>query len=358
MCQQLGHTKRSREIRQALITAIKEGISGFIDETAHRFEISRQSVHRHMTWLLEHDFLVAEGHAGRRTYRLGAVRDWEQEYARESVDEDVIYRRDFGFMFEGLPENIQGICHYGLTEIVNNARDHSDGHTVCVHVERNRTKIGIDVCDDGEGIFKRITRIMQLGDPREAILELHKGKLTTDPENHTGEGIFFCKWMFDEFAIASGDLAFVKFDETNQNGQSRILLHDEDEELGTFVSMRIPIDNTRTVQQVINEFATGNDYQFDKTLVPVRLALYEGDQLVSRSQAQRLLSRVERFRIAILDFEGVTEVGRSFIDEAFRVFPRRHPEIQLNAINASNAIERMIAAKRKQLTEEMQEKSA
>ena len=58
------------------------------------------------------------------------------------------------------------------------------------------------------GIFKRIKDKLDLLDERHAILELAKGKLTTDPENHTGEGIFFSSRMFDEYAILSGEVYF------------------------------------------------------------------------------------------------------------------------------------------------------
>jgi hypothetical protein len=77
-------------------------------------------------------------------------------------------------------------------------------------------------------------------------------------------------------------------------------------------------------------------------VVPVRLGLYEGERLVSRSQAKRILNRVERFRYVILDFAGVDTIGPAFADEVFRVFANRHPEISLMAINESEQIGRMI----------------
>ena len=77
-------------------------------------------------------------------------------------------------------------------------------------------------------------------------------------------------------------------------------------------------------------------------MVPVRLALYEGERLVSRSQAKRILNRVERFRYVILDFEGVDTIGQAFADEVFRVFANRHPEISIMAANESEQIGRMI----------------
>jgi hypothetical protein len=58
----------------------------------------------------------------------------------------------------------------------------------------------IVIYDEGEGIFKKIQRELGLLDARHSVLEISKGKLTTDPDNHTGEGVFFSSRMFDDFA--------------------------------------------------------------------------------------------------------------------------------------------------------------
>ena len=70
--------------------------------------------------------------------------------------------------------------------------------------------------DNGVGIFKKIQTELRLLDERHAILELAKGKLTTDPKRHTGEGIFFSSRMFDQFDILSGGIFFThKFQADN-----------------------------------------------------------------------------------------------------------------------------------------------
>src|SRR3989304_1763905 len=137
-----------------------------------------------------------------------------------------------------------------------------------VGLVRDALNTSVYVADEGEGIFLKIQRAMNLYDPREAILELAKGKLTTDPVNHTGEGIFFASKLFDAFDIRSGRLHF---------------MHDHG-------ALAAPEENT-----------------FVKTIVPVRLAQYEGEKLVSRSQAKRLSLRFERFRHVVLDFAQVVE---------------------------------------------------
>ena len=75
--------------------------------------------------------------------------------------------------------------------MVNNAIDHSEGTTLAIAVKRTYALIRISLLDNGIGIFKKVQRELHLDDPLHAILELSKGKLTTDPAHHTGEGVFF-----------------------------------------------------------------------------------------------------------------------------------------------------------------------
>ena len=81
-----------------------------------------------------------------------------------------------------------------------------------------------------------------------------------------------------------------------------------------------------------------------KTVVPVRLAQYGNDRLVSRSQAKRVLNRVELFKTVMFNFEEVPTIGQAFADEIFRVFANSHPEINLVVVRANSEIKRMIAA--------------
>ena len=93
------------------------------------------------------------------------------------------------------------LWHYGFTEMFNNAVDHSQGGTIVVAVARTTMDTEMMIGDDGYGIFRKIQQALGLLDERHSVLELAKGKLTTDPRNHTGEGIFFTSRMFDHFRI-------------------------------------------------------------------------------------------------------------------------------------------------------------
>ncbi len=106
--------------------------------------------------------------------------------------------------------------------------------------------------------------------------------------------------MFDTFSIFSGKL-FHSYSE-----RSGDWLIEDDEKLisGTRVVLSINANARTTTQQVFDKF-TGEDFGFTKTHVPVFLARYGDENLVSRSQAKRLLTRFERFKEIILDFENV-----------------------------------------------------
>ncbi len=236
-----------------------------------------------------------------------------------------------------LPENVKEMWHYGVTEMVNNAIDHSEGTLLKLYFFRTALDVEIWINDDGEGIFHRIQRLANLYDAREAILELAKGKFTTDPANHSGEGIFFTSRAFDSFMILSRNLYF-----SHKAERDDWLIDDDQDTPGTRVILKLDNDCRRTLKSVYDEFAEPDEFTFSKTIVPVRLARHEGEKLVSRSQAKRLVSRFEKFKSVVLDFEDVEEIGQAFADEIFRVFASSHPGVSLTPINVSAEVQQMI----------------
>lgn len=337
----LAKTKRAILIRRFLLNAIKAGDSDYMLHAMDTFDLTRQAVHRNLSGLVKSGFLNASGKTSGRIYSLGPIRSHSKQMKLKGLRESDVYLREFGFVFSELPRELDNICHYGFTEILNNAIDHSCGKLVDISVERNLDSIRVEIKDNGEGIFRHIARIMKLNDPRESILELSKGKLTTDPENHSGQGIFFTSRVFDKFSIFSGDIVFSHDD----NGQFDFFLHVDNDLGGTKVIMEILLSSTRSIKDVFDEFTDAEeDLAFNKTVVPVKLALYEGEQLISRSQAKRILNRVEKFKTVILDFQGVSLIGQGFADEVFRVFAARNLQIKLIPVNVNEDILRSIKA--------------
>ena len=330
---------RGEQVRRFIVSHVEKHPADIAKFTAEHFGITRQAVNKHLQRLVEERALVSDGKTRNCAYRLYPLVQWLKEYElNDSLAEDIIWRSDVEPSLGQLPENVRDIWHYGFTEMFNNAIDHAEGSSVDVLLSKNAAVTELAVVDNGIGIFRKIQAELGLVDERHAILELSKGKLTTDPANHTGEGIFFTSRMFDGFDILSGG---VYFSHTFSDAEDWILERARPES-GTVVWMELNNHTSRTLKKVFDQFTSDDALGFTKTVVPVRLAQYGEDKLVSRSQAKRLLARVDRFKTVIFDFAEVESIGQAFADEVFRVFASRHPEVALMAIKANSAVNRMI----------------
>lgn len=332
--------KRGEQIRQFILDNVEHHPRDIANLTGKNFGISRQAVNKHVRQLVEERSLLLRGTTKDRHYILHPLVQWSRIYPLDgTLAEDTVWRTDVSPQLGSLPDNVMAIWQYGFTEMLNNAIDHSSGHNVNVHVKKTATTTEVIVYDDGEGIFRKIQRELNLTDERHAVLELSKGKLTTDPANHTGEGIFFSSRMFDNFAILSGNVYFShEHDEVED-----WILEAQNFQSGTVVFMKLRNCSARTCKAVFDSFTSDAEYGFTKTVVPVRLAQYGDETLVSRSQAKRLLARIDRFKIVVFDFDGVESVGQAFADEVFRVFRNRHPHIETLYINANSEVTQMIS---------------
>ncbi|MBI4808864.1 MAG: DUF4325 domain-containing protein [Nitrosomonadales bacterium] len=304
--------------------------------TAQNF--SRQAASARLRVAVAQGLITKTGVGRGVEYSLVETSRISEEYNRAGLSEDRVWQSLLAPVVRDLPENVRDIWRYGFTEMVNNAIDHSGSGKIKVWCARNALYTQAWVSDDGEGIFNKIRKALQLYDPREAILELAKGKFTTDPEHHSGEGIFFSSKVFDLFDIRSGSLHFM-----HDDGRDDLLIERPKNAPGTLVVMRLQNNSKRTTKEIFDKFAAPEEYTFAKTIVPVKLGQYEGEKLVSRSQAKRLIFRFEKFRTVILDFAGVEEIGQAFSDEVFRVFQKAHPNTSLVPVNMSAAVKDMVA---------------
>jgi anti-sigma regulatory factor (Ser/Thr protein kinase) len=327
-------------IRDFILNHVADHPADIISFTADTFAITRQAVHRHVRALITAGALKVTGDRAAARYRLPARRWNVQLDLRLHREEDVIFDRNVDPHLQQLPQNVHRICYHGFTEMCNNAIDHSGGKRLRITIERTPLSVVLAVQDDGIGIFAKIQHALGLPDARSSILELSKGKFTTDPQRHSGQGIFFTSRMFDQFSIRSGSLLFTH--NVTQDDEDW-LLQTHPPQRGTRVEMRIATASTRTAKEVFDRFSsTDGDYAFSKTHVPLRLAQHENGILISRSQAKRVLARFDRFEEIYLDFKGVDSIGQSFADEIFRVFRLHNPAIKLVWTNASPEVENMI----------------
>lgn len=245
-------------------------------------------------------------------------------------------------VLKNLPENIRSIFAFSLSEILNNAIEHSKSVRIGVEVAVQKGVLSFVVRDSGVGIFRNVMRKRGLGSEMEAIQDILKGKTTTMPKSHSGEGIFFTSKAGDVFVLNSfGDELTID----NRVPESIISLQSVDKiKRGTSVSFQIAIDSKRHLNEVFKKYTNigeDSDYGFDKT--EIRVNLYTaGGILISRSQARRVLAGLEKFKIILFDFDKVPTVGQAFADEVFRVFHNQHPQIKLETKNMSEGVKFMV----------------
>lgn len=323
-------------VRRWATQAVATHNTSLSNKLATKFHVSRVTAAKALKQFVADGWLDSTG-STRPIYQLGRNREVVRSYPLPNIDEHIIWDHDFRSHFD-LPNNVADIAHHGFTEMVNNANDHSTGEHLTILMRLRDGMLTIVVFDDGIGIFEKITRAFNLPDMRLAILELSKGKLTTDPANHSGEGIFFTSRMFDQFQIEANGLHY----DHDVRDKHDWLLEIDLPKKGTFVYMAIPISSQRTTREVFDAFTGDDNYGFDKTIVPVRLARMGNENLVSRSQAKRLVARFEGFKTVLLDFTDVAEIGQAFADQIFRVFATSHPLIKLTEINTTDEVRRMI----------------
>lgn len=325
-------------VRGFVVRAIEDRRRHLAKAIQEEFGVSRPTAHNYLRALLEEGVIARTGLG---QYVL-ARKKYDFVHRVEGLQEHEVWSNDIAPTLEGLPHNVMEIWHYGCTEMINNVIDHSGSEAVLVRVDRSPVTTQVCVTDSGVGIFRKIARALNLEDDRHAVLELSKGKVTTDPENHTGEGIFFSSRTFDTFRILSGGVHFSHERDEDEDWifADEPLPRDCD---GTTVLMNLSNDSTRVLQSVFDEYVTDRQhYRFDRTVVPVKLLQYGDDHFVSRSQAKRLMNRFDRFRVVVLNFEGVASIGQAFADEIFRVFSLRHPDIDIVPIHANEQVVRMI----------------
>ncbi len=226
------------------------------------------------------------------------------------------------------------VAQYAFTEMLNNAIDHSGGEAVQIDVSIAANSWKFQICDDGIGAFRNIRETFGLNQDLEAVGELSKGKRTTAPAAHTGEGIFFTSKLVDIFRISANNLEWVVDNNLEDNS-----IGPSSTDVGTTVEWNISINTTRSFVEIARLYS--ENFEFSKSSPLVKL--FEIDvEFVSRSEAKRLLAGLNKFSEIIFDYKGVEKVGQGFVDEIYRVWKSQYPSVALKNINASREVEFML----------------
>ncbi len=262
---------------------------------------------------------------------------WSQRYALSGLSEDRVWsevRAELERCTSAeLPRPARNILGYAVTEMANNAIDHSRGSSVTVTLAVNGEVVRVVVADDGIGAFRSLADTFGYPDAADAVVDLTKGRRTSAPQRHSGEGIFFTSKAVDVFSLEANGYRFAV---DNLEGDIGL---GQGAEVGTSVTVTLGLDTTRDLVSVFAAFTENGD--FVRTIPRVELVQH-GSEFLSRSQAKRFALGLELFTHVVLDFTGVELVGQGFADELFRVWQSEHPEVKLTVTGANRGVALMI----------------
>lgn len=316
-----------------------------------RFEVSRQYVSKLLSSLVEENMLIKIGSTRSAFYTTEeylqnnpklAPHSYSKTLVNKNLEEHKIFN-DIEKQF--LPvlkisENVKSIFEYAFSEILNNAIEHSTSKKIKIFVSLNNDVLTFIVDDFGIGVFRNIMQKKGLNSEIEAIQDLLKGKTTTAPKLHSGEGIFFTSKVGDEFILDSYGDQFI----ANNIIKDIFIKKVKGQKQGTKVTFRINIHDKQHLSDIFKKYTNigeDSDYGFDKTEIRVRLYTIGGVH-ISRSQARRVISGLEKFKVVVMDYEKVPMVGQAFADEIYRVFKIKHPEIDIQDINMNESVKFMV----------------
>ncbi|MEK7681026.1 MAG: DUF4325 domain-containing protein [Patescibacteria group bacterium] len=338
------------EIKELIVTQIKKQKQLRASEIIKQTGFSRTYVNRAFQELRDEGKILLIGKANRAVYVLAEkeaisrakkpVLKFRGEFVNKEISEETILKevKDQTGIFFGLKHNVEEIINYVFLEMANNAIEHSRSPVINVTMERGKSDISFTVADSGVGIFNNIKKKFKLPDTLSAVQLLLKGKQTTAPKQHTGQGIFFSSKIADSFLIKSSGKK-VRF--INTGDVNDIFLEDAKAKKGTIIFFVISKDSRKRLKDVFVQYTEKDTFEFSKTKVAV--SLYKiSRNLLSRSEARRVAMGLEDFKEIVLDFKHVETVGQGFADEIFRVWQTAHPKKKIIYINANENVEFMI----------------
>lgn len=341
-------TKKADQIRVALLQAIQDrpntNPSGLIQKM---FQVSRETVRVHLQSLIDHEMVVEEGYGKGRRYRPGPRFVLAEDISHHSLVTQALKQQGEDQVFQklmlpflnkhALPKDIKRV-QYAATEVLNNIIDHSKSDKAVIRFSHMKDTLNLVIEDDGLGVFATIKKHFSLENFYEAVGELAKGKRTTDPEHHAGEGLFFSARMADWFSIEANGIRYTYIEPKDDwsMGPSQQIT-------GSKITFRFDLTSKKTTESVFDSFT--QNYQFEekspRLVSPYIIHLPKGD-FPSRSQAKKILAGAEQFTSIVIDFENVETIGQGFADEVFRVFQNQHPNITIETRHENEFILRMI----------------
>ena len=206
--------KKREEIKKYLLRKIALDDKEVIAKTMDNFGVSITSVKRYLQEGIQQKIIQINEDCKCGYCLVEQIHKFSFELEEQTLNEDYIFNNYIAKSLSDCNKEAFRIWQYACEEMLNNALEHSKGTNIYVEVYTNALFSKVIIIDDGIGAFRTLVEYMRKNDwanPQieDALLELYKGKFTSNAQCHSGEGIFFSSKMVDDYVLWSDNRIYV-----------------------------------------------------------------------------------------------------------------------------------------------------
>ena len=301
----------SEQIKQFILENLTVHQKDIIKASIRKFGLSRQAILKHMHTLISEDRVVAHGKTRDRFYELKPLVNFTKTIdVKDGLSASEILKNQLLPQLDSVALNIYEICEYSIRAVLVNALDHAQATKLNYKLYVSPSDVHFILSDNGIGIFEKLNQSLHLKDAQVAAVEIAKGHITTDPENHSGDELMTVIHLFDKVTIDASGICL-----TYLNKQNEWKVSPSSQQKGTRIHLEIKSNSHRTCQEVFSQLF---DQEKNMVRIPVNLIRGDGEQVNSRTQAQNLLHNIRDLTKIEFDFKNIDLIGPAFADELVR----------------------------------------
>ena len=196
------------QIKQFILENLTQHQKDIIKAAIQKFGLSRQAILKHMNTLIRDDQVVAYGKTRDRFYELKPRVNFSKSIdISNGFDPKSILNEQIFPNLKSLPQNVREISEFSLGALFYNILDHAHATRLNYKIYISHNDVHLIISDNGIGLFQGIADALHFDDVQIAAVEIAKGHVTSDPENHAGDDLMVVIQLFDEVEISSSGVS-------------------------------------------------------------------------------------------------------------------------------------------------------
>ena len=326
----------SEQIKDFILENLTRHQKDIIKASIRKFGLSRQAILKHMHTLISEDRVVAHGKTRDRFYELIPLVNYSQTIdVNSSFSPDKILKKQILPNLESVRLNVYEICEFSIMALLANTLDHSQATKLNYKLYISPNDVHFVLSDNGIGIFENLNNSLILEDIQVAAIEISKGRITTDPQNHGGDELMTVIHLFDKVTIDSSGICLTYYNKKNEWTVTR-----SSQQKGTRIHLEIKSNSRRTCQEIFRQIF---DRENKLVRIPVNLVRSDGEQVNSRIQAQSLLHNIKDLTEIEFDFKNIELIGPAFADELVRKTKEKNQIADIKWTNSTKMVDLLMS---------------